>query len=196
MSAPMVRAILDGSKTQTRRIVKSDRLILEKEAKAMPCSHTFWKGGSVGDRLWVREAYYQVGHWEKVAGVRTKKGRQKWQFVGMADVVFEPPAEFRKGRHHKDPQTKAWHKRLGRFMPRKASRIMLEIVGVQVERLQEINDDDAMDEGADVWFNLTNPDHPEPPSSCFAFKLLWETINGAGSWLKNPWVQVVTFKKL
>lgn len=172
----------------------------------MPCSHTFWKGGSVGDRLWVREEYYQFGHWEKVIGVITKKGRQKWRFVGMGDVVFEPPAEFRKGRHHKDPQTKAWHKRLGRFMPRKASRIMLEIVGVRVERLQDISEEDAISEdiqpsetthgGVRLWRDYSGPDRVFGTNPIESYQTLWETINGPGSWSKNPWVWVVTFKKL
>jgi len=143
-----------------------------------------------GDLLWVREEHYRYGHWEEVPGVRTKGGRQKWKFVADTDeVVYEPPVSFRKGRHHKDSHTTAWHKRLARFMPRWASRITLEVVSVRVERLNDCSREDAIAEGIDI-----DPELPADPRD--TYRSLWESINGPGSWDANPWVWVVGFKAL
>lgn len=160
--------------------------------------------GKPGDRLYVREEYYQFGHWEPVDGVRTKGGRQKWAFVAdREEVRFNEPAEgFRKGRHHETPDYRMWHKRLGRFMPRKYARTFLEIVSVRVERLQNISLEDAIAEGAiadDRHASVAEirrfPDlHPE--QEIYAYAALWESINGPGSWAANPWVWVVTFKRV
>lgn len=154
-SAPMIRALLSGAKTQTRRIVKfnvSGRIERagrqwhpEDPNAILPCPY-----GAPGDRLWVKEEHYRYGHWEPVPGVKTKKGRQKWKFVPDTDEVLyvEPSALVRKGRHHKDPETPAWHKRLARFMPRSLSRLTLELTEVRVERVQDISEADAVAEGA------------------------------------------------
>lgn len=198
-SGPMVRAIIDGRKTQTRRIVK-DQVV--EGGTALGCPY-----GTVGDQLWVKEAYYQFGNWEKVSGVKTKTGRQKWKFVpdDKFRITFDAPTLFRKGRHHKDPYTSAWHKRLGRFMPKSASRITLEITAVRVERLQDITEDDAMAEGiilAGSRFDTPHIHNEEEYQRALQFgaidiyKSLWESINGPGSWTVNPWVWVIEFKKL
>ena len=221
-SAPMVRAILDGRKTKTRRVVKPVRGFescnicrpdfmadqdkvwwhgadTERVGVAQSCPY-----GQIGDLLWVREEHYRFGHWEEVSSVRTRTGRQKWAFVqDSREVLFDAPAEFRKGRQHKDPFTPAWHKRLARFMPRWASRITLEITDVRVERLQDIDGRDAIDEGIEKtdWkyscepFKNYNGGRPfsSPKAS---FKSLWESINGPDSWDANPWVWVIGFKRV
>lgn len=163
-SAPMVRALLEGRKTQTRRIVKpQDSIEFDPNVQSSPiyrhsarcpgycdygCEVLPCPYGAPGDTLWVREEHYVRGHWEPVEGVRTKQGRMKWRFVAADDVVrFDAPDEYRKGRHHKDSGAIAWHKRLARFMPRWASRITLEVTGVRVERLQTISQEDARAEG-------------------------------------------------
>lgn len=82
-------------------------------------------------------------------------------------------------------------------MPRWASRIMLEVVGVRVERLNEISEKDAVAEGCD--YEAMSPD-PECSGSALwgpsGFAALWESINGRGSWAENPWVWVVEFKRV
>lgn len=142
-----------------------------------------------GSLLWVRETHYRYGHWEPVPGARTKTGRMKWRFVADSDaVLFDPPAEpIRLGRHHRDPATPAWHKRLGRFMPRSFARLGLEVVSVRAERLQEITTEDVYAEG--VGHGRVSP--------LLEFEELWDAINGKrASWESNPWVWRIEFAKL
>lgn len=218
-SAAMVRALIDGSKTQTRRVVKA-------EWQGLPLENPDYQRealgknpyGQPGDQLWVREEHYQFGHWEPVEGKLTKGGRQKWQFVpDDSNVLFEVFTDYRKGRHSADPAMPAWHKRLARFMPRKYSRITLEILSVRVERLQEISDADAIAEGiiedpdCIVGANCAGGVHQEISGTLYfrdrnddeghegpveAYRQLWEMINGPGSWQANPWVWVVEFKRM
>jgi hypothetical protein len=224
----MVRAILAGTKTQTRREVRwrglapglnlgftglvVDRyegancrpewLLMsrrgdgawEDRSGLTPCPY-----GQAGDRLWVREEHYRFGHWEPVPDVKTKGGRMKWQFVAdTPDFLFEPPEAFRKGRHHRDPATPAWHKRLARFMPRAACRILLEVSAVRVERLQSISEADAIAEGIERDTGEGWMDYLAPELCGFGFPIasyasLWKSINGEGSWDANPWVWAVDF---
>lgn len=212
-SHPMVLALLDGRKTQTRRLCTwANNPNSPVLSYIVACDEPGWFGdeeGEVqffsgyapGDRLWVRESYYQRGHWEPVEGTRTKGGRQKWAFV-PADYfyTFDEPAEYRKGRHHKDPATVAWHKRLGRFMPRSFSRLTLTVTDVRVERLQDISEADAIAEGIE-HVTITNSGHfyrnfqnPDCPLMAYgAYRSLWDSINGDGAWEANPWVTAISF---
>lgn len=151
--------------------------------------------GLPGDRLWVREDHYRFGHWEPVPGVLTKGGRQKWRFVPDSDeILYKAPTIFRGARHHQDPATPAWHKRLARFMPRSAARILLEITNIRVERLQEISQADAIAEGVLSCERDLDPDGNDY-SPYELFSALWVSINGHDSWHANPWVWVVEFKR-
>lgn len=196
-SAPMVLAILEGRKTQTRRVVKKlpkrfSLLGWKMPTGLFPISWlTECPYGQIGDRLWVREEHYRFGHWEEVSGVKTKTGKQKLAFVpDSSEVLFDAPSEFRKARQRQDPLTPAWHKRLARFMPRAASRITLEITDVRVERLQDITDADALAEGVDQTNTSIGGYATE------RFKRLWESINGPDSWDANPWVWAIGFKRV
>ena len=168
--------------------------------------------GKPGGLIYVRESYFQRGHWEPVEGKRTKSGRQKWAFIPENDdISFEAPGQFRKGRHHKDPATIAWHQRLGRFMPRRYSRITLEVTDVRVQRLQDMDgqapypgESDALAEGIHrihhgdgAYYYSAFRDEPDGQNWCDptdAFRELWESINGSESWDANPWVWAVSFK--
>lgn len=247
-SLPMVRAILDGLKTQTRRIVKPELVVpdarplrhaakhpgpyfdsycserkTDQNPRGMSDRWCWWTAddrpdptteircpyGAPGDRLWVREVHFRFGHWETAvdAKPRTRTGRQRWRFVADTDEIrFEPPTVFRKGRHHKDHATPAWHKRLARFMPRAASRITLEVTRVCVQRLQEINEDDARAEGMSpslthvgLWHNpLPEEERSEDyvASALDAFGLLWQRLNGVRApWSSNPWVWAISFAR-
>jgi len=227
-SAPMVRAILNGAKTQTRRIVKPQPPAPEA-VKSMSGDTYHWFNdvnskpahfrvagavwavrkldypteivcpyGAPKERFWLRETYYQVGHWEPVDTKRTRGGRLKWRFVSDSeDIRFDAPDSFRKGRHSADPATSTWHKRLGRFMSRRYSRIDLEIVNVRVERLNDISEADALAEGGYCPFCEDEPCMCIPKWSAVEWYAdLWNHINGPGSWELNPWVWCIEFRRL
>lgn len=229
-STAMVQAILAGRKTMTRRTINPQPgSFLTAANWKEHVSHcpddwtedqhikTFLSDkcpyGKPGDVLYVREEYYQLGHWEIEPGVKTKGGRTKWKFVpDSQDFTFDLPEYYRKGRHHKDPYTSAIHKRLGRFMPKKYARIWLEVTNIRVERVKSISFADAQDEGVEpliidqedryknyLWRD--DPTYIEHRSPTFAnpidsFRTLWQSINGADSWKANPRVWVVSFKIL
>jgi len=223
-SPAMVPRVLDGRKTQTRRIVKpqpkNDRVgmvnaaycgfphiwIVDGAVSEYTCSEDGEEKvpewvcpyGQPGDRLWVRQEHYRFGHWEAVPGKKTKGGRQKWKFVADHDqTLYEEPEQYRKGRHHKDPATPAWHKRLARFMPRALSVITLEIVSVRVERLQDISEADAIAEGVqDKKSMILGRNAEEITGPIAEYAVLWESLHGPGSWDANPWVWVIEFKRV
>lgn len=191
-SPPMVRAILAGSKTQTRRVVKLDvsgRLSRARRSwnVADPRGIAACPYGQPGDRLWVRESF------KHIASGSIKNGR----------------GEIRYGVAYKADRSVSWKPSI--HMPRYASRITLEVADVRVERLQDISDADAEAEGLfkveidpGYWPKYgANPftwaEAVEHQAECFedprlAYRALWEQINGAGSWDANPWVWVISFR--
>ena len=217
-SGEMVKAMLEGRKTQTRRIVKPQP---ERVNDAFDGTWD-WKGhlyddltlamilkdncpyGQVGDRLWVRETHYRFGRWFRDGF--TKSGKQAWRFVaGNSEVRYmdSPPDKVLPNSRRME---RGWFKRVSIHMPRSASRITLEITGVKVERVQEITEDDAIAEG--VQYGTTNgyakfralsggEATPETwPTPQEAFSRLWDSINakrGYG-WDVNPWDWALTFK--
>ena len=209
-SGPMVRALLDERKTQTRRLVKPQPEYAPKSGfwlwkgepisdfSRIPCPY-----GQPGDRLIVKE---HVWMWcEKVPNGTTKKGRAKFKYVPMRYAQI-----FYCSDHPEKPTIKvfseyrgyewAWRKKLGRYIPRWASRITLEITSVRVERLQDISDADAKAEGCSISQrieSLGRQDWPEFPADYReSFSCLWESINGPGSWAANPWVWVIEFRRV
>jgi hypothetical protein len=190
-SAPMVRAYLAGRKTQTRRIVKDSDVrdvgaygvaayvtsrdvkergrVLGRRDVTKTCPY-----GGPGDRLWVKETFV----------LRSKHERYYYR----ADhPVHDPYAH------------DGWKPSI--FMPRKASRITLEITAVRLERLQAITQADARAEGVvdttGAWEAagagpLTDTDQAGPRG---AYRALWESIHGPGSWAANPWVWVISFPR-
>ncbi|MFC5549593.1 hypothetical protein [Massilia aerilata] len=175
----MVRALLAGAKTQTRRALRSP----EDAARN--------RFGRPGDLLWVRETFFAYGRWETRFNLR--KQHAEWFFTDMTQAAGHawryaadegPGADAHARREAR--VAPAWHKRPALFMPRAASRILLEIVEVRVERLQEISVADALAEGL-------------PPGAerdpVLAYRGIWEGINGAGSWDENPLVWVLAFVK-
>jgi hypothetical protein len=164
-SPEMVKALLEGRKTMTRRECKHQfwthseltdvniNGIVKKADKAVSCPY-----GEVGDVLWVREEHYAFGIWEKNGF--TKSGRRKWKFRRTGRVYYNDnqPEGFKyykslaaHTRDGKDPDQPSFYKRLARFMPKKFCRIFLQIKSIRVERLKSISHDDAIDEG--VFYN-------------------------------------------
>lgn len=185
---PMVRAILDWRKTQTRREIKPQpegpacvRALQYHAATGNLLLGGNCPYGTVGDRLWVRETWMTYERED-----------------GLDGVLFRADAGFRQIENTPQAAAKwvaARHGVAGKwrpsiFMPRWASRITLEITSVRVERLQEISNEDCFAEG--MW-EETNP---EVKCNRLWYSSLWETINGPGSWDKNPWVWVIEFLRL
>jgi hypothetical protein len=196
----MVRAILDGTKTQTRRVSGLDVInaaperftylgVITGPGEPHYAFHDNATGsqtlvrcrsGLHGDRLWVREAWAYT------------------DCIGLSGGVLYR-ADFGEG-----PRTIKYRPSI--HMPRHASRITLEVTGVRVERLQDISEDDAQAEGADclIWsgieggaadlidWPLKEVGHPYRNG----YAVLWESINGEGSWAANPWVWAVEFRRL
>jgi hypothetical protein len=192
-SGPMVRAILAGRKTQTRRIIKNQEWYnLKGEYGDRLRSVDRCPYGTAGERLWVRETWTP----------------DHSPFYPHFPVAYRADAGFDYERNERgetySPEQKAWFPYRWRpsiHMPRWASRITLEITGVRVERLQDISEADAMAEGAErpelSPAELHGmPVHPMTGSYADGFRDLWQSINGPGSWDKNPWVWVVEFRKL
>lgn len=187
-SAPMVRALMAGKKTQTRREVKDRHLLggppVEELLKLCPY-------GQPGDRLWVKETFFDVRPW-----------RHAPIFAGVTgDFIYRAEYEYREQRRQgKVIGCHPWRPSI--FMRRVESRLMLELVSVRVERLQEITREDAVAEG--VFFDVYLEGYTaDGEAGCFhvsdpriAYAKLWEKLNGAGSWAANPWVWVLEFKRV
>lgn len=183
-SAPMIRALQEGRKTQTRRIMKLQptrtptlvRLERKVEPELVAMWATDYRGNAVcvcpygrpGDLLWVRETWAP----NKVIPV---EHRDPGEFIYAADLDVD--------RRMKWAAT--WKPSI--HMPRKASRLTLRITDVRVERLREISEADAQAEGCD-------PATPYPYQYRDSFAALWDSINGPGAWDENPSVWGLSFQ--
>lgn len=176
-SAPMVRAILEGRKTQTRRVAKGVNFISSSGAPMnIDADSDDWSVkcpyGQPGDRLWVREAF---------------QFSSDYPLYRADDEAGHIDGGWRPSIH----------------MPRWASRITLEVTGVRVERLQDISEADAVAEGIEPTMPNPGPWNWKDylaegchTHAILSYKTLWESINGPGSWDKNPLVWVVEFRRL
>lgn len=168
----MVKAILDGRKTQTRRISKEfpegHDGILKRVPNQKGCRH-----GEVGDRLWVKETWRPDDYAPE-------------DTIYQADISEEVLAEG-KGIITWKPSI---------HMSRKRSRLDLEITGLRVERLQDISEHDAYCEGVQLTDDFTGCAEDLNGSYITAYEYLWKQINGEKSWDENPWVWVIEFKRL
>lgn len=233
----MVRAILDGRKTQTRRIMKVQPesnqlglLLITDSTKHSDIGKYHWAEsyatgnhvrsklfscpfGAVGERIWVRETWATLGNedgcyvdWED----NLCKGDER-----SAARIYRASCEQRPGDYglwsipdnaYWKPHTKehkfegAWRPSI--HMPRWASRILLEITDVRVERLNAISEEDARAEGI-IDGGCLNCGEPEPcgcanpePDATDAFAYLWQSIYGQENWNANPWVWVISFKRV
>ena len=210
-NAGMVRAILSGQKTQTRRIMKNqpagdypDAPVMIRniesgfqwhgkhgESSVFPCPL-----GSVGDRIWVRETWQgPLVDFENSDDLlrNAEKYEKPENCVYEADGV--PAPEF----YDADDNLRCcWRPSI--HMPRWASRILLEITNVRVERLNDISEQDAIAEGLErynddgiVYYGPYGKGDCRPER---AFSNLWKSIYGEEDWKKNPWVWVIEFKRV
>jgi hypothetical protein len=182
----MVRAILDNSKTQTRRVVKNARpegvtdcpwtgtgWAHQSTGGACTCQVVTCPYGKPGDRLWVRETWCHA--WDDERDQWSDPERYHYRADGI-EVV-----------HVDDGERSPWCPSI--HMPRRACRLLLEITDVRVERLQGISKEDCIAEGPDapVAAHLERAWHVQ-------FQRLWETTGG--DWAGNPWVWAITFKRI
>jgi len=192
-SGAMVRAILAGTKTQTRRIVKPQPAWTDiSPALLARCPY-----GTPGDRLWVRETWRTMEREEDmVDGVRF-----------LADAAFVPIENTRQAAdawvaaHANGKHGVSFRPSI--HMPRWASRIDLEITRVRIQRLQEISEEDARAEGVDELEVKVTEVNGKPAGGGIVldaprvrFCALWKHINGSDSWPSNPVVWVLDFKRV
>lgn len=203
LSAPMVRALLEGRKSQTRRVLRpGQRVEVDRqgypfvavrhscgwERRVVPCPY-----GQPGDRLWVRETW---AGWPNADGSVTVAYRASCNNDEF-DLVESDGALARV-------EVVRWRPAI--HMPRWASRITLELTDVRVQRAQDISQEDAMAEGVErgdvvtggAWrrYTATGPSCEGPRES---FRSLWDSINGERqgySWADNPWVWALSFRRV
>ncbi|WP_321865682.1 hypothetical protein [Paraburkholderia tropica] len=216
-NGPMVRAILDGSKTQTRRIVRDqppvdcgfvstavfNPTVIDRKGLEQPGPEIFgaysedgsWgckcPHGAPGDLLWVRETHdvNRIGYEESWSNGRTYHAGIKYRADdGRAD--FEISENLYQDLS--DSESQGWTPSI--HMPRWASRITLEVTGVRVERLQAISEADAEAEGIDFLRQV--PDCDETLTARDLFHCLWDAVTPKGAdWAANPWVWVIDFQR-
>jgi hypothetical protein len=231
----MVHALLASCKAQTRRVCKPAeeaglihvvgiRDPRGVDQRPLEVQGSGWFGdekgdvrfrspyGRPGDHLWVRETFFAYGRWE--TRYSEKEKRDELRFVDMTPecgwtyqyAADDPDLPLVKGRG----VTAGWYKRPAIHMPRVASRIQLEVIGVRVERLQDLSDADAVAEGIDrgennfsrgaVYRDYSSPDSRDTAdwfsSPTDSYRTLWERINGPDSWEANPWIWVVEFGRV
>ncbi len=214
-SAPMVRAILDGRKTQTRRVVTVGDVVEERDdGTPWPYFTTWTHGddgspwascpyGAPGDRLWVRETWRYADWtedgqpWIRYAADDARRLCERvsseWA-ARVADIWAELSSAENVSVDGRAADRK-WRQSI--FLPRWASRITLAVTAVRVERLQEISEADAIAEGVLRTGGRAQlqPNHFRPARELFSE--LWDSINeDRAPWASNPWVWVVEFKRV
>ncbi len=231
-STPMVRAILSGTKTQTRRVVKPQpangwdfetpaalgRITSPHPKKGrfgaflrrgvgtdfpefdlIPCPY-----GMPGDRLWVRESYRFLDTFDSDSATRVaERCLDAGYKTPWAPIQYEADRTRRDWQHvgtppHDGPPL-VGKLRPNIFMPHWASRILLNVTGVRVERLQDISEADAIAEGIERsgecnWCDYLDYGYNDFTNARRSYRSLWESLNGPSSWDANPWVWVVEFK--
>ena len=201
-SAPMVRALLAGTKTQTRRVAKHPHVLSAKRINSYPGHTLFYctlqetvvgaasvgavacPYGVPGDQLWVREQFAGSIAYERHGYPLREWGNKIWY---CADG---------------EPRSGQWTRpRPSIHMPRSLSRITLELTDVRVERLQDISEADAQAEGIEYserfgGYCIGEAQHFNSHDPRESYWSLWEAINGVGSVEANPWVWALSFKRV
>ncbi|MER3009167.1 hypothetical protein ABTW51_09225 [Serratia nematodiphila] len=214
-NSEMVRAILDGRKTQTRRVIANvghdNCLPLQKRTKTKDGIYTHVMDahiyglcpfGMIGNRIWVRETWSDV-NLEGAPAVAYRADDEVYDLMENESLLDEDGAFNYQDTRVSKYQFATWHSDLisgteGNWrpsihMPRWASRITLEITAVRVERLNDISEEDAKAEG------VAPSQHIITPTEALyrvGFLKLWQSIYGEESWRANPWVWVIEFRRV
>lgn len=204
-SGPMVRAILEGRKTQTRRILKPQP---SSPFGSIFCDDSKWWTGdsltgalietlrvpyAIGDRLWLREACFAQSSPDG-EGVAYPADRS-WRIIDHTKEATEKWLDLLYYRRRNDDGFEGSTGKLVPpiHMPRWASRITLALTDIRVQRLHDISEDDAKAEGCDPVTHDDGAVDCGTRKTTFAY--LWELIHGPGSWRGNPWVVAITFER-
>lgn len=200
-SGPMVRALLDGRKTQTRRIAGKYKPAAHANDEDLIWKPSPWTKVQPGDRLWVRENFCPDAPID---------GDEAWNDGPLSDIewagcgrpLFGIPKKFQTPEHviyaaSWDGGDLRWSPSI--HMPRWAARILLEVTGVREERLQDISENDSLSEGVvrgaeGEFFGAQG--FMGCASARDAFWEIWESVNGPGSWEENPLVVAIEFKRV
>lgn len=199
----MVQAILEGRKTQTRRILSNEAWVrtlswFAGDLVSDPRNGMSNLYGYPGDRLWLRETWAKICRiGEQCEGTECPYCEYEYRaddptarYAGMWPNFYGPKAV---------PMGAKWKPSI--HMPREAARIILEVTDVRIERIQDISREDAIAEGVKrnhsgmyEWYDYQEELYylPTPEES---FKSLWKSIQGPESWELNPLVWVITFKR-
>lgn len=208
----MVRAILDGRKTQTRRIIKDWTVGRDSISKFIQIGKKFigcypedvpelirecCPYGVPGDRIWVRETFQgPLFDFEQMEAYQEDSSKFKKPEFCVYKADGKPAPEFFDAD---DNLHCGWRPSI--HMPRWASRITLEITGVRVEQLKSIREEEARSEGVarlreGFWKHYQPGWTQHQLSARGSFATLWDSIYGSGEWERNPWVWVVEFNRI
>lgn len=220
-TAAMVRSILAGAKKQTRRKLKVQPLAQGDGKVTWACRHRgesrvieqatpeacmtfaaqYSPYGQPGDRLQVKESAWLWCH--KKADGLTATGRPKWRYIPVGQHVVYSAKHPEKPQNRIDTNPEhVWRLKVGRFLPRWAIRIILELTAVDVQRVQSITRADALAEGlVDLGVEGARWHWEQTAAQGFAtpeqaYSALWGHINGADSWDTNDYVWVISFKRI
>jgi hypothetical protein len=196
-STQMIQAIIDGRKTQTRRIMKPQPVLNNgfwqwhgagwcdniKRVTPMPC-HSMYNNAPYqpGDILWVRETVWQ-----------------RLYRYPESEETFYWGSEFKYAATDEEPKVGNWVKRPSIHMPHKAARIFLMVNAIRAEKLQDISETDAIAEGVKHQWGINHNGEKTLEKVCTTvFKELWDSINAKRgyAWDVNPWVWVIEFERV
>lgn len=197
-SAPMVRALLDGRKTQTRRLAWRDA----ERGAGVPVKSLWWKV-KPRDRLWVRETFAEVHPAALTPDRFSTEGRAgipgpppvtyhvAYRADGDVRMAARPRDEIDAVHPGVASELPAWTPSI--HMPRWASRLTLVVTATKIERLQNISEDDATAEAPPMDFVALGGSQQRYPNAREAFTFLWVSLHGVQSWTNNPEVIAFTF---
>lgn len=214
----MVKAILDGRKTMTRRIIKTSvkndfqGFVFDSTDNSKVGKCMFGKGCSceyikplyqAGDILWVRETFYQYGEWfdipqtdeygdiiEKRSFIPQNANEHPIYFADTLPSGIKVLKGYKSGR--------GYYKRPSLFMPREAARIFLKVTNIKAERLQDITEDGAKEEGFQVGDKPFGGNSSQTLTAKQSFMWTWKMLYDKGDypWVLNPWIWVISFEKV
>lgn len=207
-SAPMVRALLDGRKTQTRRVIRNVRqdnsITIRKPTKKKmgTCTHVIDAcefpqllpiRAKAGDRLWVREAHYLTDDGDSEYAVFAEDEASVAAHIEDMHKIMASHPSIDWSRHLR------WRPSI--HMPRWASRLTLTVTDVRVQRLREISEEDAIAEGLEVVGNFPRTQYRDYSRTVvgtgvpqLSFMTLWDSLNAKRApWDSNPWIAAYTF---